>query len=367
MTYWHASVAIACGAVASLAVRARSRLSKSSRAIILVDNGSIRSNATLVLRKLAHSLENRLKCCVVPASARWSSRVPAEELGGVPAELFEPALRRLLRGTMREGALCDAEVTVLPLFIGPSRTVTSFIPEIAHRVMAEMGGRVRMAPVLSDTEKSCDRDCAGADTLARVLLSQVGRVQRRLHASSVQGQGREGAPGAGGRTTLIIVLDHGSPSRIVTSVRDAVAARLGELVRDDANRAVASGTPPGPVAGQGEGGVGKSTLPAVHVQAASMERREGSAYDYCEPLLERALAAAAVNQPLDTDIIIAMLFALPGKHAGAGGDVAEIIEDACAAHPSLSGRVHVSPLLSDEPAIVDVLAQRVAQARLLSS
>ena len=121
------------------------------------------------------------------------------------------------------------------------------------------------------------------------------------------------------------------------------------------------------MAGQGESGVGKSTLPVVHVQAASMERREGSAYDYCEPLLERALAAAAVNQPLDTDIIIAMLFALPGKHAGAGGDVAEIIEDACAAHPSLSGRVHVSPLLSDEPAIVDVLAQRVAQARLLSS
>ena len=365
MTYLHASVAIACGAVASLAVRARSRLSKSSRAIILVDNGSIRSNATLVLRKLAQSLENRLKCCVVPASARWSSRVPAEELGGVPAELFEPALRRLLRGTMREGALCDAEVTVLPLFIGPSRTVTSFIPEIAHRVMAEMGGRVRMAPVLSDTEKSCDRDCAGADTLARVLLSQVGRVQRRLDASSVQGKGRESTPGAGGRTTLIIVLDHGSPSRIVTSVRDAVAARLGELVRDGANRAVASGT--GPTAGQGIDDVGASTRPAIHVQAASMERREGSAYDYCEPLLERALAAAAVNQPLDADIIIAMLFALPGKHAGAGGDVAEIIEHACAAHPTLLGRVHVSPLLSDEPAIVDVLAQRAAQARLLSS
>ena len=228
----------ACCAVASLTVRARLRRAKSQRAIILVDNGSIRSTATLVLRKLALSLESRLKCRVVPASARWSSRVPAEELGGVPAELFEPALRRLLAEE------AHAEVTVLPLFIGPSRTVNTFIPEIAHRVLdeTETGGRVRLAPVLSNTEQFCDRGSAGADTLARILLSQVERVQRQIRAraapaGSPVGGPQEGARGAGadGRTTLVIVLDHGSPSRTVTSVRDAVAARLGDLVRESAS------------------------------------------------------------------------------------------------------------------------------------
>ena len=61
-------------------------------------------------------------------------------------------------------------------------------------------------------------------------------------------------------------------------------------------------------------------------------------------------------------IALGMLFLLPGKHAGAGGDVADIVAQAEASHPALRGRIRVSPLLHESPALVDLLAVRVAQA-----
>ena len=53
-----------------------------------------------------------------------------------------------------------------------------------------------------------------------------------------------------------------------------------------------------------------------------MERRDDPAYDFNEPLLERALAAPPYNAG---DVILAMAFVLPGRHAGEGGDVAPIV------------------------------------------
>ena len=54
-----------------------------------MDNGSVRAAATLSLRSLAASLQERLGdgTTVVAASARWSDRVDPAELGGERAAL----------------------------------------------------------------------------------------------------------------------------------------------------------------------------------------------------------------------------------------------------------------------------------------
>ena len=71
-----------------------------------------------------------------------------------------------------------------------------------------------------------------------------------------------------------------------------------------------------------------------------MERRPGPAYAFADPLLENALrdrfdtfAAAKATAP-DTEershllVVVALLFLSPGRHAGPGGDIATILEDA---------------------------------------
>jgi hypothetical protein len=85
-----------------------------------------------------------------------------------------------------------------------------------------------------------------------------------------------------------------------------------------------------------------------------MERREGVAYDFCEPLLARLLRSAEWNAG---EVIIAMQFLLPGRHAGPEGDVAQICREA----EAVSGgalRTTLSPLVGEHPLLVDILAER---------
>jgi hypothetical protein len=78
-------------------------------------------------------------------------------------------------------------------------------------------------------------------------------------------------------------------------------------------------------------------LPAERVIACSMERREGPEYAFNEPLLETALSRCTSN------VTILMLFVLPGRHAGPGGDVETIAK----AHAPESIQVRISPLLNN--------------------
>jgi sirohydrochlorin ferrochelatase len=48
----------------------------------------------------------------------------------------------------------------------------------------------------------------------------------------------------------------------------------------------------------------------------------------------------------------------PGRHAGPGGDIAEIVADAEAAHPGLN--VRITSLIGEHPSFVDLLARRAA-------
>jgi sirohydrochlorin ferrochelatase len=125
----------------------------------------------------------------------------------------------------------------------------------------------------------------------------------------------------------VALIDHGTPRIAVTEVRnllaDQLATLLGESVRS--------------------------------VRPCSMERRESAEYDFNEPLLERLLG----QRRFEKEVIVSMLFLQPGRHAGEGGDVAEICQEAEKAHPGL--RTHRTDLVGTHPQLIDLLAERLRQ------
>ena len=58
-----------------------------------------------------------------------------------------------------------------------------------------------------------------------------------------------------------------------------------------------------------------AAVAAGAVEASSMERREGTEYDFNEPLLENLLG----SEGFEKDVVLSMLFISPGRHAGPGG------------------------------------------------
>lgn len=255
----------------------------------LLDNGSLEPAATLRLRELAAALSERIGAVVEPVSLLHSSGVPAEQLGGTRAEIFEPAV-------VRRAAAGAREFLIVPLFFGPSRAITEYLPERTGALRAKFPDLVvRVAPPLFSAEDP---------RLARILAANV----RAVAAAPAR----------------VAVVDHGSPVRVVTDVREALARQLAHEL----------------------GG-------ATEVVGCCMERRPEPAYDFNEPMLERLLAREGWNSG---DVVVAMQFLLPGRHAGPQGDVAEICRRAEAANPHL--RTRLTPLVAEHPLLVEILADR---------
>jgi len=169
---------------------------------------------------------------------------------------------------------------------------------------------IRVGPCLVDAQQPDD------DRVARALASHVLAVSssRKLQ-----------------HPLKVALVDHGTPSVLVNAVRARLASELELLLAPQ----------------------------AAVVAACSMERREGAAYDFNEPLLERLLGG---GPPFDEgDVVVAMAFLLPGRHAAAeGGDVANILHAAEATCPGL--RTHVTPLLASHPLVLEVLRDRALAA-----
>ena len=267
--------------------------------VVLCDNGSRRAASHLALRETARRLSALLGGREVrPCSLGFSDAIDAAALGGTPARTLRAELESLAAG----GA---AGVVVVPLFLGPSEGLRRGVAECA--AVAPPGFEVRLAPCLVADEHPHDT------RVARAMAALVLRTVRRAGLA---------AP------PRVLLTDHGTPSRAVHAVRSRLVREVRSLL---GGRAAA-------------------------VVGASMERREGAAYDFNEPLLERAL-----QQPdeLAAEVVVAMAFLLPGRHAGEGGDVDAIIERARAA---AAGRVHVTPLLGAQSLVLSVLADRVREA-----
>lgn len=261
---------------------------------LLLDNGSLAPAATLELRHLAATLAARIDAPVEPVSLLHSSTLPPEALGGVAAETLETCLAR------PDAAAGDW--TIVPLFFGPSRALTEFLPARVAAARARAPGlRVRLAPPLFAT---------GDERLAAILAEEVRAVW-------------SAEPTEGGARAVALV-DHGSPARTVVAVRDALAAQVQRRLG-----------------------------PAGRVAACSMERRPGAAGDRCEPLLATLLRRPGWDHGLVT---VAMQFLLPGRHAGPDGDVAAICRAAEAARPGL--RTRRTRLVAAHPGLVEILADR---------
>jgi sirohydrochlorin ferrochelatase len=265
--------------------------------VFLMDNGSLAPAATRELRRLAAALAARAGAVVEPVSLLHSSAIPTDALDGQPAEIFESAMARRAAG----GAL---DFLVLPLFFGPSRALTDYLPErVAHLRQRYPRLHVALAPT--------------------VFAPSDGRLARILAEHA-----RAAAPTA----RRIALVDHGSPVREVTAVRETLASQLRGLFG-----------------------------PTVTVAGACMERRPESEYDFNAPLLADLLDQPGWNTG---EVAVAMQFFLPGRHAGPDGDVAQICRAAEARRPDLGTRI--TPLVAAHPLLVEILADRMrAPARQL--
>lgn len=273
-------------------------MTETQRRVFLVDNGSLRPAATRNLRRLAAALGERCGVTVEPVSLLHSNKVPAGELDGEPARTFGPAASR----AAREGA---REIVVLPLFFGPSRALTGYLPERVAQLRDQYPEvNVRVAKTLVDLAGALDL------RLARALRDAVL------------------ATATGGAPPAVVLVDHGSPVPEVTAVRNTLAGQLAVLLEGRASR----------------------------VAAASMERRAGEAYRFNEPLLEDLLEAPGFREG---EVVVAMQFLSPGRHAGPQGDVAGICRTAEARHPGLATRM--TPLLGDYEAVLEILQDRLAR------
>lgn len=262
--------------------------------IFLVDNGSLRPDAIRQLRRLAKALGRKLGRAVEPVSVLHSDRVPPEKIGGRPAEVLEPALRR-------RAELGQRRFVILPLYVGRSAALTAHIPELAgklRRVYPNL--QVRVAAPLGARR-------------ARDLRKILGDLSRAKMGASVRT-----------KPTKVVLVDHGSPSRSVAWTRNRA--------RDQLLRELGRG---------------------VDVRASSMERRPGPKYAFNEPLLENILATPPFNRGR---VVVAQLFLLPGRHAGPDGDIAQICQRAEARNPGL--RTVRTALVGTHPGVIDLLAKR---------
>ncbi|MGQ7243166.1 sirohydrochlorin chelatase [Salinicola sp. V024] len=269
------------------------------RKILLVDNGSLRPAATLNLRRLADALSQATGETAEAASLLHSFKIPPEQLGGRKADSLGPLAERYAA----EGV---TELLILPFFSGPSQALTRYLPERLAEVQASYPQlSVKVAPPLVDTLLAPDL------RLARLLAENVRERMANLSRPKV------------------VLVDHGSPIPEVTAVRNYLAGQLSALLADEAEC----------------------------VTFASMERRDGDAYRFNEPLLETLLASPELAEG---DVILSMLFLSPGRHAGEGGDIAEICTQAMSRAPGLN--VVTTRLVGENDAILDILATRLRQA-----
>ena len=265
--------------------------------VFLVDNGSLRPQATFCLRGLAETLATRTALPVEAVSLLHSHKIAADKLNGVPATIVKRRLRECLAAGQRE-FIC------LPLFLGPSLAISNYLPQVVDELSLEHPDlKVRIASVLAGEDLD-----APDPRLAQMLADQI----RALQPSP---------------DTKVALVDHGTPIIEVNRVRNAVARQLAK------------------------------ELDLSLVLPCSMERREGEAYAFNDPLLENL---REVDDFLGGRLMLAMFFLLPGRHAGEGGDVAEICDGLMA--DGVFEQIQHTPLLREHPMLLEILEDRLRDA-----
>ncbi len=267
---------------------------------ILVDNGSLKPEAILALRRVSEQLAFRTNLDFHAAGLLHSDKVDALHLGGRPARVLVESMQELLEEGHRD-------FLILPFFLGPSLGIVDWLPkklEVFHKNY--QGLKVKVATSLFG-------DGAGAESLASAIRDGVGEVVQR----------------EGLRRLFVALVDHGTPAKGVNEVRERVAEIAESLLGDKV------------------GGLA----------SCSMERRAEPEYDFNDPLLANLLQDRKMVPA--GDVVVALLFLSPGRHAGTGGDVEVICEEVRRDRDDL--RTFLTEPLGEHPAIVDLLEQRVRE------
>ncbi len=270
---------------------------------ILADNGSTKASATLQLRGIAQQLSERTQQKIHPVSLQHTDVIPADKLGGVKASLLKGFLRDQLKQEQKS-------FIILPLFFGNSRALTKFIPDVQAELEEEFG---KFHLVITDTLYIPPHPILNSDTMLAEII--VDHIQQTAKSFSLP-------------LNNIVLVDHGSPSPQITAVRNGVAeeaqAMLGHIV-----------------------------------EQAVMERREGKQYDFNGELLEDWLIAKAKQGVTSgkTSAIVTLLFSLPGRHAGEGGDIVTICDSVMQRYPNF--KIGISPLVGEHPLLLDILVDRL--------
>ena len=96
-----------------------------------------------------------------------------------------------------------------------------------------------------------------------------------------------------------------------------------------------------------------------HLEEAAMERRPGAQYDFNGELLIEVLRRLAREDDL-SPLFVLPVFLFAGRHAGPGGDLAEISATVQGEFPTLA--IHLTGLVGDHPGLIHILAARYREA-----
>lgn len=270
---------------------------------LLMDFGSLFAEAFLGLRIIAAQLSKSSQREIIPISLFYSNTIDVAKLNNQPAEIFELKIKSLaLEGRFN--------ILILPLFFGPSRALSIYLPKCISEVKKTYSRlNIHIAPCLVQTEN--DSNCS----FANILANGIFRVIEKKELSK----------------PAVILVDHGTPVIKVNEVRNFLARQLKDLLKNK----IRILTP------------------------ASMERREGSEYSFNDPLLKDQLRKHKFNEG---DVIISMLFFLPGRHAGLDGDITRICLEAEKRESNL--RTHLTELVGANQKLITLLKKRLDQELL---
>ena len=257
--------------------------------IALIDNGSLAPAAHRNLRRLARAISERANVEVHAVSWKHSDRIRPASLDGIAAATLASWARA--RATAGE-----RDFVFVPFFISPQGAFGSALRNDLEELQQELGPlRFTFTAGLSTR-----------GTLAPIVIARIRETiaQQRLQRPAV------------------IVVDHGGPSAVSATIRDAVAHEV-------------------------RGALG-SEVSAV--TAASME---GAEHAHNQPLFAEVLTAESFDHG---DVVVAPLFLAPGRHAGPRGDLAQIAiaaEDRLTASPL---DCHFTELVGTHALVVSALA-----------
>jgi sirohydrochlorin ferrochelatase len=232
----------------------------------LIDNGSLRAGSVLQMRKIAERLSHLSGHMVRPFGLMHSHKIDQAKLEGRPGRSMQEFLPSPEADKL-------GEIRALPFFLGPSLAITDWLPENLQ-LWKDPNPDQRKFRILKPLYQS------GDDRLARAMTELC----------------REQIQNAGLINPAVAMVDHGTPLLKVNLVREDVGEQMRHLL----------GTEVGPFS------------------TCAMERRPEPQYDFNDPLLEDLLGEwmkAGVHQ-----VVLSQFFLLPGRHAGPGGDLAQICQ-----------------------------------------